>query len=205
VRALIALPAGATLSGPPAYERGSGCIGSASIDCYLEFLPPTASTVVRFSIDVGVAGTKTVTARVTRRETDTDASDDVASLTLDVRAPATRTSPSTGSGSATTKVVNGSARADTLNGSAGRDLLRGLGGNDRLFGRGGDDRLLGGAGDDRLVGGAGKDVLESGAGRDVVESRDGVRDVVRCGAGKDTAVADRLDWVGRDCELVRRR
>ena len=207
LRAMITLPADATLAGAPVYDRGSGCTGAQNLTCQLEFLPPTASTLVRFWINAGAVGAKVVTARVMQRETDTDALDNSASVSLDVRTPVTAktTAPATGGARATTKVVNGTNRANTLNGSAGRDVLRGLGGNDRLFGRGGDDRLFGGSGNDRLVGGAGKDALDAGAGRDLVESRDGARDVVRCGPGRDTVVADRLDWVARDCELVRRR
>ncbi|CAN5497150.1 hypothetical protein BH20ACT15_BH20ACT15_06190 [soil metagenome] len=41
------------------------------------------------------------------------------------------------------------------------------------------------------------------SGRDFVKSRDGKRDVVRCGKGKDRAVVDRRDKV-KGCESVRR-
>jgi hypothetical protein len=205
--ALIALPADATLLGAPAVDRGSGCTGATQLSCYLELLTPSVSTVVRFSINVGGVGSKVVTARLTQLQTDTVASDNSASLSLDVRAPAVPipAAPSGGGSTAAVKVLTGTNRANTLNGTAGRDVLRGLGGNDRLFGRGGADRLLGGLGNDRLVGGPGADILEGGAGRDTVESRDGTRDVVRCGPGRDWVVADRLDWVASDCELVRRR
>ena len=207
LRALIGLPTDATLLGAPAVDRGSGCTGTAQLNCYLDFLAPSATTVVRFSINVGGVGSKVVTARLMQLQTDTVASDSSASVSLDVRAPAIPIPAAPGSGGSTgaVKVLAGTNRANTLNGSAGRDVLRGLGGNDRLFGRGGVDRLFGGTGNDRLVGGPGADTLEGGPGRDTLEARDKTRDVVRCGPGRDTVVADRVDWVARDCETVRRR
>ena len=188
VLALVGLPADATLVGSPAVDRGSGCSGTSQLNCYLDFLPPAATTVVRFSINVGGVGGKVITARVLQLQTDTVASDSSASVSLDVRAPAVPIPLAPGSGG-----EHGSGQgahrqrvgANTLNGSAGRDVLRGLGGNDRLFGRGGADRLFGGLGNDRLVGGPGADTLEGGPGRDTVEARDGTRDVVRCGPGRD--------------------
>lgn len=109
--------------------------------------------------------------------------------------------------------LRGGARADVLRGTPAGDDLRGLGGNDRLFGgdgadclRGdaGRDRLSGGPGDDLLVGGTGIDVLLGEAGNDRLEARDGVRDVVNCGAGRDVAIVDRRDRA-LSCEVVRRR
>jgi Ca2+-binding RTX toxin-like protein len=165
------------------------------------------TTVVRFSINVGGIGGKVITAQVFQLQTDTVPTDNSASVSLDVRAPAVPipAAPGGGASAGTIKVLTGTNRANTLNGTAGRDVLRGLGGNDRLFGRAGADRLFGGSGNDRLVGGPGVDILEGGLGRDLIETRDRTRDVVRCGPGRDTALADRLDWVAQDCEIVRRR
>ena len=207
VYATITLPNDATLLGSPAYDRGSGCVGTTTLMCNVDFLPPSTSAVIRFSLNAGAVGAKVVAARVTQSQTDTAAADSSASVSLDVRAPVTAT-PATGSTGSTgtlAKVITGNARANTLNGSPGRDIMRGLGGNDRLFGRGGADRLFGGLGSDRLVGGTGRDTIEGGPGNDLVESRDGARDVIRCGPGRDTVVADRLDWISRDCERSRRR
>jgi Ca2+-binding RTX toxin-like protein len=208
LRALIALPGDATLLGAPAFDRGSGCAGTAQLTCNLDFLPPAATAVIRFSINAGGVGGKVVTAQLLQLQTDTVASDNSASVSLDVRAPAAPTTPAApgrGASVAAVKVLTGTKRANTLNGSAGRDVLRGLGGNDRLFGRGGTDRLFGGLGNDRLVGGPGADTLEGGPGRDTIEARDQTRDVVRCGPGRDTVVADRVDWIARDCEVFYRR
>ena len=206
LRALIALPADATLAGPPAFDRGSGCTGSAQLNCYLDFLAPAASTVIRFSINVGGVGGKVVTAR-TPATPDRHRRARQLGLRLARRSrPAVPipAAPGSGGSAGAVKVITGTNRANTLYGSAGRDVLRGLGGNDRLFGRGGADRLYGGLGNDRLVGGPGADILEGGPGRDTVEARDKTRDVVRCGPGRDTVVADKADWVARDCETVRR-
>jgi Ca2+-binding RTX toxin-like protein len=67
----------------------------------------------------------------------------------------------------------------------------------------GNDRLNGGPGADRLVGGAGTNAYDAGPGADTVDARNGKRELVRCGSGRDTARVDRSDRV-RDCEVVRR-
>jgi Ca2+-binding RTX toxin-like protein len=72
-----------------------------------------------------------------------------------------------------------------------------------LRGGAGDDTLDGGDGSDRLIGGSGKNLLMGGAGNDRFSVRDGKRDRVDCGPGKDTVSADRRD-VLRHCERVRR-
>jgi hypothetical protein len=99
--------------------------------------------------------------------------------------------------------LRGTPYADVLDGRGGKDVLQGLGGNDRLDGGSGNDRLLGGPGKDHLVGGSGKDRLDGGSGNDVISARDGRRDVVRCGPGRDSATVDRTDDV-RGCERVHR-
>jgi len=93
------------------------------------------------------------------------------------------------------RIAVGTVWSDTLCGSEYGDTLRGRSGGDVLFGRGGNDLLHGGRGRDRLVG---------GRGRDTFEARDGTRDSVSCGAGRDLVYADGADVVARDCELVRR-
>ncbi len=116
----------------------------------------------------------------------------------------------------------GTARGDHLRGAAGDDVQIGLGGNDRLLGGRGGDVMLGGPGNDRLgggpgadiiLGGPGKDVLTGGAGRDLIiaeagndtiNARDGTRDYVICGRGRDRVVADKRDFVAPDCEHVNR-
>jgi Ca2+-binding RTX toxin-like protein len=84
------------------------------------------------------------------------------------------------------ETLRGTARADGLCGSGGRDTLWGLGGNDLLRGGPGRDGLLGGPGNDRIL------------------DREGARDTIACGLGVDRVLADRLDVVAEDCEIVTR-
>jgi Ca2+-binding RTX toxin-like protein len=81
------------------------------------------------------------------------------------------------------KTIVGTAHADVLRGGPGADSIYGRQGNDRLYGMAGADRLVGGAGNDRLVGGPGTDLI-------------------RCGTGHDRVIADLLDRVAGDCEVV---
>jgi Ca2+-binding RTX toxin-like protein len=81
----------------------------------------------------------------------------------------------------------GSRRGDAIRGTAGHDAIYGLAGSDTIRGNDGHDYLSGGPGADRLV------------------TRDSVADELACGWGRDTAIADRHDLVGRDCEQVTRR
>ena len=81
------------------------------------------------------------------------------------------------------------------NGTAGVDVVRGTRRDERLCGLGGNDLIIGGAGVDRLFGEDGNDRFRA---------RDGIRDIVGCGAGSDAVLADRVDLVGVDCERVRR-
>jgi hypothetical protein len=109
--------------------------------------------------------------------------------------------------------VNGGAGDDIyLRGDAGNDRVSGGAGNDSLSGGDGNDRLTGGAGDDTLSGGGGGDTLNGGAGRnsyqgragsDSINARNGVRETVNCGSGRDAATVDRNDRVV-GCEIVRR-
>ena len=103
-------------------------------------------------------------------------------------------------------LVAGSASAATIRGTLGPDRLVGTPGVDAIFGRAGSDTLDGRGGADLLDGGPGRDVLIGDAGDDrLAADYDGVRDVVRCGAGRDLAVADLEDAVGASCETVTRR
>ena len=103
------------------------------------------------------------------------------------------------SASISQRKITGTPKADLLRGTKRADLIKGLGGNDRLFGYRGDDRLEGGVGNDLLVGGNGRDVLRGGAGNDRISARDGARDSISCGTGRDVVVRDRIDALARDC------
>ena len=101
--------------------------------------------------------------------------------------------------------IGGTGGPDVIRGTSDSDVLTGRGGNDVLLGLGDRDRLLGGPGNDRLSGGGDGDRLLGGAGTDRINAaRDGHRDVVSCGPGTDTVVADRSDSVAGDCEQVTR-
>ena len=119
-------------------------------------------------------------------------------------------------------LLRGRAGNDCLYGGDGNDVLDGDGGNDSLWGSDGRDRLFGGSGRDRVLGGAkgddlhgdtgidqlfpgtGRDRVWGGAGNDTISARDGSRDVINCGAGRDRVTADRRDRL-RGCEGVSRR
>jgi Ca2+-binding RTX toxin-like protein len=121
-----------------------------------------------------------------------------------------------------TDIMFGLGGHDTLRGQAGLDCLYGGNGNDRLYGVAGNDRLYGGTGNDLLDGGTGNDRLSDrrgrdrfsgGAGNDRIDARDATLagrrgvDVITCGKGIDTVLADPRDRVAKDCEkskLIRR-
>src|SRR5215211_5262773 len=97
--------------------------------------------------------------------------------------------------------ISGRGGPDTLLGGRGNDVLFGDAGRDTLYGGPGDDLLLGGGGSDRLVGGGGRDVIIGGADNDAIVARDGLRDRISCGPGRDRVVSrDPFDIVSRDCE-----
>jgi hypothetical protein len=101
-------------------------------------------------------------------------------------------------------LIFGLGGADALDGGTGNDTLDGGPGRDRIVGFVGDDTIRGGEGNDRIAPGRGIDRVFSGPGNDVIESdRDGRRDVISCGAGRDAVVAERIDRIARDCERVR--
>ena len=99
--------------------------------------------------------------------------------------------------------VNGAGGNDTISGGTGNDTLNGGAGNDRIQGGPGNDSINGEAGDDTLTGGPGRDTISGGVGNDTVDTRDGVADLVNCGAGRDIALVDGRDIVRPGCESVR--
>ena len=106
-------------------------------------------------------------------------------------------------GGAAGDLIFGFGGADRITGSGGHDCLIGGNGNDTLRGEGGYDRLTGGAGRDVLVGGAGVNAYDAGPGNDYVNARNGRRERVRCGRGKDRARVDKRDRTS-SCERVSR-
>ncbi len=111
-------------------------------------------------------------------------------------------------GTNASETLTGSDEGEVIFGLGGRDRIRGRGDHDCLIGGRGDDQLRGQQGFDRLIGGRGKDVLiggpgvnayDAGPGSDYVAARNGKRELVRCGPGRDRARVDRRDRV-RSCE-----
>jgi Ca2+-binding RTX toxin-like protein len=108
--------------------------------------------------------------------------------------------------------VFGGAGFDKMSGGKGNDVQQGGDGNDRIFANLGVDTTFGGNGDDDLWALARGDVtgpndtngdtLHGQPGNDTFHVRDGERDVVDCGAGYDTVLADFKDTVTTDCEHV---
>ena len=99
-------------------------------------------------------------------------------------------------------LILGTQFDDILLGGKLAERIEGGRGNDVLRGRGGNDVLIGGPGADRLFGGRGADKLRGGGGNDRLNSRDGKRDIVNCGSGIDTVIADRKDKIAKSCENV---
>ncbi len=91
--------------------------------------------------------------------------------------------------------ITGTERKDEIYGTKGRDII---------LGDGGDDVIIAGAGNDEIDGGHGRDRIEAGPGNDVIYSRDGQRDTINCGSGKDVVVADTVEVVINKCEKVTR-
>ena len=102
-------------------------------------------------------------------------------------------------------MIHGTRRADRLRGTGGGDWMDGRAGRDRIDGRGGEDCVRGGKQADRLKGGPSEDRINGGGGNDRIAARDGRHDVVACGSGRDTVIADRRDGVAANCERVRVR
>jgi hypothetical protein len=224
---LIDLAPTMVLVGTPAYESGAGCTGTQRIDCNLDFIPGNGvSTNVRFGIRVSGTGAQAISATVSA-DRDSNPADNAMALVLQVGTIPAAPGPIP----PTVVQIIGTSGANVLQGSNVNDVIRGLGGNDRLFGRGGNDTLFGGLGNDlldggvgldKLLGGAGRDTLSGGSGNDILDggpgvdlfragpgndslkARDGKREIVDCGAGRDTATVDRVDVV-RGCEKVSRR
>jgi len=98
----------------------------------------------------------------------------------------------------------GNAGDDCLVGGNGNDWLSGGAGNDTLDGGAGNDRLVGGAGNDKITAGSGTNTISAGAGNDTVNAKNGKKESVDCGSGKDTATVDKRDKT-KGCEKVKKR
>jgi len=108
------------------------------------------------------------------------------------------------------RLNDGLARAVTAHNAEGIDwqplcTRRGGPGRDRLRSGRRGDVICGLSGDDVITGGRGSDRLFGEEGNDRFLAQDRRFDVIGCGSGDDSVIADRVDLVGRDCERVKRR
>lgn len=87
--------------------------------------------------------------------------------------------------------IHGAGGNDIVYGDAGNDTISGGAGNDRVVGGDGSDRLRGGLGNDTLQGGRGSDQLFGEAGNDQLFARDGHKDRVDGGTGRDRGQLDK--------------
>ena len=94
----------------------------------------------------------------------------------------------------------------------GDDLLKGGPGFDEMVGFGGNDTFSGGTRGDFIFAeetseNEGEDIVNSGRGNDYIEARDGVKDAINCGRGKqDIVFFDKggIDTVANNCEYKNR-
>jgi hypothetical protein len=168
---------------------------------------PTTSTTT--TAPTTTAPTTTVTSTTTATPTTTTAPTTTATPTpTTTTTTTTPTAPVSPATVPTKKIAaltfSGNAKANHLTGTARNDVMYGLGGNDVLRGANGNDVLFGGVGSDVLYGGTGRDRLYGGPGNDTLWARDGQRDVVDCGPGRDIAHVDRIDRIS-GCERILRR
>lgn len=82
---------------------------------------------------------------------------------------------------------------DTVRGGPCADSIKANDGRNRVYGEGGNDAMDGGNNADLIVGGGGKDSLLGLGGTDRLYARDGVREAVNGGSGRDQCAADRRD------------
>ncbi len=153
-----------------------------------------------------------------------EVTDDANACVIQALLPGRRSTPRSGSISATARTrrlsrpasrptLLGGAGADTLTTGDGADAVAGDDGDDVVDAGDGDDQVNAGDGDDEVNAGHGDDVVEAGLGVDAVNGgdgnddlrvRDGIPDTVRCGGGEDAVDADTLDDIALDCEKISR-
>jgi uncharacterized repeat protein (TIGR01451 family) len=78
----LKLPPSMRLLGPPFYERGSGCKGTRTIVCNLDFLPGETSTFIRYSVEVNEPGAQTMIATASSSTPDANPSNNTSTFTV---------------------------------------------------------------------------------------------------------------------------
>jgi glucose/arabinose dehydrogenase len=126
------LPPSVQLVGPPTSQIGSGCTGTQSVDCYLDFLAGHGTTTVVVEVRALTAGAVTIPGTVTTNG-EANPADNSASVTFQVTTPAPPAGPPPTSGgritvssvSLSSRLVPGRRAAASLTISRGRsDPLR---------------------------------------------------------------------------------
>jgi hypothetical protein len=84
VKLTLRLAPGMRLLGPPAYERGSGCTGTQTVTCDLDFLEPGMGTPIRFGVILTKPGVQTLVATATSQAVDAHPSDNTGTVTFEV-------------------------------------------------------------------------------------------------------------------------
>jgi Ca2+-binding RTX toxin-like protein len=133
----------------------------------------------------GRRSTKSIVVTVNNPPPSSATSSQLASMTTEA--------PCTIVGTSGKDLLVGTDGDDVICGRGGNDVVKAGGGHDLVRGGSGRDTIFGGAERDILIGGPGRDVLLGGSGPDLIRARDGRRDAVRGGNGRDGAVMDRID------------
>jgi uncharacterized repeat protein (TIGR01451 family) len=204
----VDIPAGVTFvraSAPGGPCAGPPHRGLAVVHCPLGEVPRGPQPEALVTVRAPASGVMTFTAGLDAGPGEETTTNDSASISIPVAAKLP-VKPRAGTKPKRCSVTRrGAAKANRMTGSEGSDRLLGGRGADRIDGLGGEDCLAGREGADLLIGGRGRDDLSGGAGADHISARDGRRDTIRCGTGRDSVAADRFDRVARDCERVVRR
>lgn len=163
---------------------GSCVLQNRKLTCSIGALEggPTASArtaSVTLVVIPRVAGTITNTASVKGDQKDSNATNNEASVSTSVLAPASQ--PRCQGILAT---VIGSPGNDVLAGTGGPDVIVALGGNDTIVSRAGRDVICAGAGSDDVGAGSAADRAFGGAGKDRLVGRGG-GDLLKGGSGND--------------------
>ena len=100
--------------------------------------------------------------------------------------------------------VDTGAGTDFLRGGRGADILSSFEGADRMYGGRGRDFVRAGRDDNVLSGGPGRDIIIGNRDDDTIHARDGFRDHVYCGSGRDVAIVDSRDLVSGCAKVLGR-
>ncbi len=186
--------------------------GNRTVTCRLGNLSDGATKTVRIVVQATRAGNIRNRATITSATLDPSSSNDADVAGTSAEQP----EPSPGTCAKNfhpRKVIQGTPGDDVLRGTSGSEAIIGYGGNDiiyggggcdsiiagngrdKLYGEGGDDSLNAGEGNDILVGGSGNDSHNGGGGSDRIYARDGRKDGVNGGLGRDYCQSDKGESV----------